>query len=134
MNNKTIKTNIQHAREMASLSQEEMADKLGISRQSYMRIESGETTLIHKQLQEIADQCGISIGKLMFGYEPDKKRPVERVQRELKEATSKLVYTERERDAYKAKSDDDEKMIQSLKDHIDMLQTIVRSHFSVSEK
>lgn len=134
MNDKKIKTNIQHAREKRSLSQEEMADRLGISRQAYMRIESGETTLIHKQLQEIADQCGISIGKLMFGYEPDRKRPTERIEKELKEASSKLVYAERELDACKAKSDDDEKLIQSLKDHIDTLQTVVKSHFPVSEK
>lgn len=125
MNDKTIKKNIQYARESLSITQREMARKLGVSRQSYIRIESGSTALLHRQLQPIADECGISIDKLILGYEPG-KNPME-AERELKETNEKLAYTERERDMYKAKNNEDAKLIESLKDHLSTLQLMMNS-------
>lgn len=125
MNDKTIKKNIQYARESLSITQREMAKKLGVSRQSYIRIESGNTALLHRKLQLIADECGISVDKLILGYEPG-KNPVE-AERELKETNERLAYTERERDMYKAKNNEDAKLIESLKDHLSTLQLMMNS-------
>lgn len=95
MNNFQIKQNILNARKSLKISQDEMASRLGISRQSYIRIEHGSTSVISKQLQKIADECGISLDQLVLGYDPfgdneDILRELDNSKEQLMQAESRL--------------------------------------------
>lgn len=68
MNNDTIKANIARMREAAGISQEEMARRLGIVRNTYRSIEKGDTKLVSDWLDEIARIFGTSTDKLVGGY------------------------------------------------------------------
>ncbi len=60
-----IQHNIRKARHDAGLSQEELASRIGISRQAYYNIESGRTRLIHKKLALIAKECQVPLKDLL---------------------------------------------------------------------
>lgn len=57
---------IQVARERAGLSQEDLADRMGVARQTVTRYESGRPVVLRSDLQrQIAEALGISLGALM---------------------------------------------------------------------
>lgn len=58
--NASVKKNIRIVRNRLGLSQEQMGVKLGMSRTSYRKLESGETTLIHSGVFKIAELASIS--------------------------------------------------------------------------
>lgn len=64
MNTDIIRENIIKARKKLSMSQEMMAEKIGISRTAYANIESGRTCLINKNLCKIANIIDIPEIKL----------------------------------------------------------------------
>lgn len=51
----SIKNNIRLLRIRLGLSQEQMGAKLGMSRTSYRKLETGETTLVHSSIFKIAE-------------------------------------------------------------------------------
>jgi len=57
-------------REAAGLSQEQLADKLGIAQRSYSQWERRPVALRHDQLVALADALGISTAELMGGDAP----------------------------------------------------------------
>lgn len=67
MNTDSAKGNILKQRKEAGLSQEEMAEKLGISRTAYRNIEAGKTRLISRHAESMASILGISTEELLFG-------------------------------------------------------------------
>lgn len=67
MNTDSAKGNILKRRKEAGLSQEEMAEKIGISRTAYRNIETGKTRLISRNAEKMASILGISTEELLFG-------------------------------------------------------------------
>lgn len=70
MDNASIKENIFRIRIEKGLSQDEMARKLGVVRNTYRKIEKGDLKLISEHIAAIADVFGISEEKLVLGYKP----------------------------------------------------------------
>lgn len=122
MTDTQISINVAKAREAMHLTQEEMANVLGISRQAYGNLERGKTSLFNKQLPRIAEVCGISLDKLCMGYDTDINPQV--LQEELKEKTQQLEYSEREREKMQVKMEGMEQMLHSQQEHIDSLKSL----------
>lgn len=70
MDNASIKENIFRIRIEKGLSQDEMARKLGVVRNTYRKIEKGDLKLISEHIAAIADVFGISEEELVLGYKP----------------------------------------------------------------
>lgn len=71
MDNNSVKENISKLRRRLGLSQEAMAEKMGISRTAYRNIEAGKTRLMSENIDKIASILGISAEELMLGYRPE---------------------------------------------------------------
>lgn len=67
MDEKTVKRNIRELRESLGWTQQETADRLGISRTSYRCLESGRTRVISEYLARLAEIMGRSEEELLFG-------------------------------------------------------------------
>ncbi len=67
MDTTSIHFNIRKARLRSGLSQEELASKIGMSRQAYYNLESGCTKLIHAKLEHIAKECGTTLENILLG-------------------------------------------------------------------
>lgn len=72
MDNISVKKNISRTRENLRITQEEMAEKLGISRNTYRSIEKGRTRLVNDHLDRIASILDISAEELVLGYAPER--------------------------------------------------------------
>lgn len=72
MDNYSIKNNILALRLEHKMSQEQMAQALGISRNAYRNIEKGETKLVSDMVRRIADWAGITPEEVLLGYIPSK--------------------------------------------------------------
>lgn len=62
---------IKSLREERALSQQEVADKLGMSRPSYISVEKGTKELSLSEAQKLANIFGISLKDLELGFSPD---------------------------------------------------------------
>jgi transcriptional regulator with XRE-family HTH domain len=60
-----IGNNIKKIREIKNLTQEHIASELGISRQTYIMIESGQSDLKFESLKQIASILGVSINDII---------------------------------------------------------------------
>ena len=67
MQNDFFHTNLRQARELAGLSQAELADEIGVSRTTIVALESGRTRLFNKTIPLIARRLGISVETLLCG-------------------------------------------------------------------
>lgn len=85
MNNDTVKKNLEAIRLSNKLSQEEMANALGITRNTYRNIEKGKTKLISETILKVAEWAEISPEEVVLGY-----APVEDHDSVLKETREKL--------------------------------------------
>lgn len=70
MNDKTIRRNIRNIRMSKKLTQAEVADLLGISRQAYVKFEHGDTSIINRKIPKMAEVLDVTEEELMFGYDP----------------------------------------------------------------
>ena len=70
MDNARIKENIIRMRTEKGISQDEMAQRLEMSRNSYRNIEKGSTYVVSRHLKEIADILNITEEELVLGYKP----------------------------------------------------------------
>lgn len=68
MDNARIKENIIRKRTEKGISQDEMAQRLEMSRNSYRNIEKGSTYVVSRHLKEIADILNITEEELVLGY------------------------------------------------------------------
>jgi len=73
MDNNSIKQNLLKIRLEHNLSQGEMADVLGIARNTYRNIEKGDTKLISDTVLKVAGWAGITPEELVLGYSPVEK-------------------------------------------------------------
>lgn len=70
MDNESVKRNILKLREQMNLSQQEIAERIGISRNAYRAIEKGTTKLFSDNLSRLAEISGKSEEELLLGYLP----------------------------------------------------------------
>lgn len=61
----TVQSNIRHLREQKNLTQEQMAEKMGMSKNGYTKIERGETQLKIEKLEQIANIFNVDIQDLL---------------------------------------------------------------------
>ena len=69
----SVSDNIISLRKKFNYSQQEIADKLGITRQTYIKIEKGENEPTIKQLSELADLYGIPVEEFFYGVQDTEK-------------------------------------------------------------
>ena len=130
MDEKTVKKNILRSRNEIKLSQQQIADRMGISRNAYRSLESGPTRIISDKLEKLAEITGKTQEELVLGYQP-----VEDLEGEINRVRERFTrQTEAERSQHEARVADLEKevafqqeYIQSLKNHINTLEAYIRS-------
>lgn len=127
MDEKTVKQRIKAYRKQSKLSQKEIADQIGISRNAYIGIENGDTRIFNEKLQKIAELTDTTIEKLVLGYEP-----VENAEYKLGEA--KMDFDEKYRrlqEDYEARTREKDDTIALLKKLVDSLQESLKSKDSI---
>ncbi|HRR49955.1 MAG TPA: helix-turn-helix transcriptional regulator [Bacteroidales bacterium] len=67
MNDSDIKKRIRELRESLGYTQEDMANYLKMSLNSYRQLESGKTSIINKRVFSIAQLFNMSLSELIFG-------------------------------------------------------------------
>jgi len=70
MTPESIKENLKLLREDHKLTQQDMADKLGISRTSYRNLETGKVKLVSDYFWQISQITGVSVEECLLGYSP----------------------------------------------------------------
>ena len=75
MDNLTIKQNIRKARKKRNITQEEMADRLGISLTAYRDLEKGGTSVVHGKVIKMAELLETSTEEIVLGYRPSQRNP-----------------------------------------------------------
>ena len=70
----TLEEQIKHYRKQAGLSQEKMAEKIGVSRQAITKWENGTGTPDIANLMAIADFFQISVDELLSNEKSEKKQ------------------------------------------------------------
>ncbi|MBR1872889.1 MAG: helix-turn-helix transcriptional regulator [Bacteroidales bacterium] len=70
MDDSSIKSNISSERESKGITQAELADMLGIDRNTYRSLEKGGTRILNSHLDRLAEVLGVTKEKLVLGYEP----------------------------------------------------------------
>lgn len=111
MDNKTVKENIYRIRKEKKITQQQMAERLGMSRNSYRRIESGDTVLVNDHIVQIADLLEMSPDELLLGDSASDGRKI------LNEM----------RVGYAQEISDRNRTISSLEERIRLLEDLVRT-------
>ncbi len=70
MDNSSIKQNIRNVRKSRKFTQEEMADRMGMSLTAYRDLEKGDTSIVNSNLQKVADLLETTSEELVLGYRP----------------------------------------------------------------
>ena len=70
MTEQSIKHNILKVRESLNLTQEEMAKMIGLSRQAYINLAHGGTSLINKWLFRMSEATGVELEVFLLGFDP----------------------------------------------------------------
>lgn len=91
MDNGTIKKNLENIRKSMHLSQEDMADALGVARNTYRNIEKGDTRLISDTVLKIAEFADLSPEEVVLGYLPVEDR--DRTLQDVREKYSERIRT-----------------------------------------
>ena len=73
MDNDSIKKNLLRLRLERNMSQEDMAEVLGVARNTYRSIEKGKTHLISDTILKVADWAGVEPEEVVLGYMPMEK-------------------------------------------------------------
>ncbi len=80
---------IKELRNEKNLSQEEISEKIGVSRSSYIAFEKGEKELHFSQMVKLADILGISLEDIETGLKPDYEKYKEMILAYLRESQTK---------------------------------------------
>ncbi len=127
MDNDKIKKNISQRRIHEGISQDEMARRLGIVRNTYRNIEKGNSLIVSKHLNDIATVLGTTPEELVLGYTPLKDSGTvkeAKVQYENKLAELKETYEARIADLIE-KIEDRDKTIADLREIIQSKTEII---------
>lgn len=124
-----IKNNLTRLRSEQNLSQLDLADKIGISRNTYRNIEVGKTCLVHKSLDKIARALGVSPEILILGYDPldvDSDPRLEEVRRSLElRSNQERELSQKEMDRLMAENYDLKEKIAILKQAMDAKDQLI---------
>ena len=129
MANNTDKENIIRNRKVLRLSQQDVAESIGLSRTAYRNIEKGDTKLLSENLNKIADALGVNSEELVLGYAPDKDEKG----KVRDENSYRCLYEELkvQHRAAMEKADEDmsrlRKEVETLKEYIDMQKDLSRT-------
>lgn len=74
MDNESIKKNLLKLRLEHNMSQEDMAEVLGVARNTYRSIEKGSTKLISDTVMKVADWAGMEPEEIVLGYMPSEEK------------------------------------------------------------
>lgn len=113
--------NIRRARESAGLSQEELAESIGVGRTTIVALETGKTQLFNKNVPKIAARLGISVEKLVCGAPLDELLRDEPSRAERERALT-AEYEQRIQ-ALQDRLDDAHRLNKALQDNVDSLTT-----------
>ena len=120
MDNDSIKVNIVRKRTEEGISQDEMARRLRISRNTYRSIEKGTAKVISERLNEIASSLNTSAEELVLGYKTvERNSEMEDIRMEFDSAKNRY---EKEKASLIA---DYENRINVLTDHIASLESTI---------
>jgi len=70
MDNISIKKNIRNIRKARKYTQEDMADKMGMSLTAYRDLEKGDTSIVNANLLKVAMLLDTTTEELVLGYRP----------------------------------------------------------------
>lgn len=120
MDNNSIKANIRKSRKKKGYTQEELANRLGMSLTAYRDLEKGSTNLINSNLQKIAELTETTTEEIVLGYIPEQAEgKLEDIQSEY---GSKVVSLETRIGDLERIIESLEETISSKNDIIDMLK------------
>lgn len=119
MDEHSVRENIRNLRKSLHLTQQEMADRLGISRVAYSNLETGVTRIMNESLGKVAEVCHVSTEELVLGYAPRKDEPG---RLEAAEAS----YLQQLAD-YEGRMAEKDREIAALQDHIATLKDSLRT-------
>lgn len=122
MDDESIKKNIIIARKKLRMTQKDVADRLGITRNSYRRIECGDTVLTNSYIHKLAEILDMSDEELVLGYVPYRLEPgLNDVRREY---ISQLRHKEEE---HKKETKELKQTIEDLKYRTGLLEEIIKA-------
>ncbi len=111
--------NIAKRRIELGLTQEKAAERIGLSRQAYSRIENGKTHLISDRLYDIADAFGCDKNLILMGY--DMTFDPEKIKALLNEKDEKIVDAYRNIEVLEKENQQLREKVQSQERNIEML-------------
>lgn len=76
---KMIASRIMEIRETVGLTQENMADIMGLSLSAYKKVESGEKQVSSESLKQIREELEVSVDYLLFGEKDDWNMLLEKI-------------------------------------------------------
>ncbi|MBR3012568.1 MAG: helix-turn-helix transcriptional regulator [Bacteroidales bacterium] len=115
MDNESIKKNIMKLRLEHNLSQGDMADALGVARNTYRSVEKGNTRMISDTVLEVAKWAGITPEEVVLGFKPD-----EAISQRLKDARAQF------NDRVKGLTEEYEARLDGLRKEIDLLKDLIK--------
>lgn len=132
MDNDSIKNNVFKLRLERNMSQREVAEALGISRNAYRGIEMGKTVLISEKVFMLAEWAGVPPEEIVLGFAPSKdssrmlkdarERFNTRVKELVDEYENKLGDARKENEFLKERLKEKEDYITTLKSMLAFIQ------------
>jgi transcriptional regulator with XRE-family HTH domain len=119
MDEQSVKENIKRVRKELKLTQLEMAERVGLSRNAYISLESGPTRILNDAVEKVAVIADMPLNELVTGYPApaELKAELDRLRtdsaRRIAELEALLAARERE--------------IATLGDHIESLKDTLRT-------
>ena len=120
MDNKSnLGVNVAKRRIELGLTQEKAAERIGLSRQAYSRIENGKTHLISDRVYDIADAFGCDKNLILLRY--DMTFDPEKIKALLNEKDEKIVCVYKDIEALEKENQLLREKVQSQERNIEML-------------
>ena len=116
MDNESIKKNLLKVRLEHNMSQEDMAEVLGVARNTYRSIEKGSTKLISDTVMKVADWAGMEPEEIVLGYMPSEEKGSQKL-KDVRERFNLRV---------KAITDEYENRLELLRKENDMFKDLLK--------
>ena len=68
MDERSVKENLKRVRKGLKLTQQEMAERVGLSRNAYVSLEGGPTRMLNESLERVAELAEMPVTELVTGY------------------------------------------------------------------